>query len=269
MVTTLTDFDDYRSYLKHKLTLEQGSRGRVSRLSEVLGCQSSFLSQVLSEKVHLSFEHAEAACRFLAFNEAETDYFINMAHENRAGTPDLKRYYREKMREARERLGTVKTQLGVGNEIKEKDQSTYYSQWWFSAIHILSALPQHNTRALMAEKLGLPLSLVNDVVRFLIQAKLVKETPSGLAIGAGRVHIDKQSPLLIRHHTNWRLKAIDLIGRADKDDLNYSAVIGISAHDALRIRQLLLDSLRESESILEKSKEALPYMMNIDFNRLR
>jgi uncharacterized protein (TIGR02147 family) len=266
----LIDFDDYRAYLKYRLTFDKASRGQVARLADHLGCQSSFLSQVLGERSHLSFEHAQSVSDFLELREAEMDYFMNLVHENRSGTQGLKRYYRAKMADAKESLRTIVSQVKVNGQIDPNDQSTYYSQWWFSAVHILSALPGYGSRKAIAEKLNLPHALVNEILHFLTHIKLVKESSEGLlSIGTGRIHLGRDSALISRHHSNWRLKAIDLLSRPEKNDLNYSAVIGISAVDADRIRDGILALLKNSEEILVQSKEEHPFVFNIDFNRLR
>ena len=266
----LIEFDDYRAYLKYRLTFDKSSRGQVVRLANHLGCQSSFLSQVLGQRSHLSLEYAQAVADFLNLKEAEVDYFMNLVHENRSGTQGLKRYYRTKMAQAKDSLRTVKSQVKAGEGVDPKDQTTYYSQWWYSAAHILSALPGYNSRKMISERLNLPQPLVNDIVQFLVSRKLAKESADGaLSIGNSRIHLGKDSSLISRHHTNWRLKAIDLLSRPERNDLNYSSVIGVSATDADRIRTLILSLLREAEDILKQSKEEQPFMLNIDFNLLR
>jgi hypothetical protein len=68
-----------------------------------------------------------------------------------------------------------------------------------------------------------------------------------------------------RHHTNWRLWAIESFNRERKGDLPYSSVVNISAKAAVRLRELLQEFLSGSRKIIDPSPEEKLYGLCLDF----
>ncbi len=68
-----------------------------------------------------------------------------------------------------------------------------------------------------------------------------------------------------QHHTNWRLRAISSLSKGVPDDLHYSSVITISKKDALRIREELIDKIKDLKTVIKDSVEEKLYSLNLDF----
>lgn len=269
MKTLLFEFDDYRAYLKYRLTEAKGSRGSVSTLAEYLNCQSSFLSQVISFRSHLSLEHGHKVCDFLQFSQNERDYFLLLIQENRAGTHDLKEYFKLKAKKMQDSLGEIKNFLGNQSELNETQKSIYYSHWWYSAVHVLALLPKFKTVAHIASRLNMSLQQVEFIIQFLVQCQLIKPTVDGFQPLTQSIHLGKDSYLIAKHHVNWRLKMAEILNHPRKEDLNYSSIIGISERDAKKLRTLILKFLAECDTTVMASKEEEAYILNFDFCLLR
>jgi uncharacterized protein (TIGR02147 family) len=262
------DFDDYRAYLVAAMDAKGERRGKRSRLAQFLGCETSFVSQVLTGRSHFSLEHSIRASDFLGHTSEEKHYFMLLVQKGKAGSRPLESYYDAQIAEVRKRRQVVRERIQVKDELKLQDQMTYYSAWWFVAAHILCALPGTQTRDEITRKLSLPAEVVNRTLDFLLGKGLIKEESGHYSIGAQRIHLGTASPLLPRHHSNWRMKAMQAVDHPKAGDLHYSGVIGISKKDGERVRAMMLDLLQKSEVIVQESKEDTAYVMLMDFFEL-
>lgn len=258
---------NYRDFLQESLE-HRGGRGQRAALAEHLRCQNSFISQVLTERAHLSLEHGIATAEFLRLNSEETKFFLLLLQRDKAGSARLRQYFQEQIDETRAQTAMVKAHLNIKDELNEEDQATYYSMWWYAAVHILSALPGTQTRPAIAERLQLPTTIVDRALLFLSARSLVVEKDGRLGIGKGRVHLGDKSPLIARHHVNWRSKTAHFLeshGAQNPKHLHYSGILGLSRSDAKKIQRILLGALSETESLLEKSPEEAPFCLAIDW----
>jgi uncharacterized protein (TIGR02147 family) len=262
---TVFDFKDYKAFLDHALETSGGGRGSRSRLAESMGCQLSFLSQAIKGSVHLTLDHAAQAADFLKLSEDERHYFLLLVHHARAGSRRLRQYYESQMAAAQESRRRISERLKVTNPLDPETQARYYSAWYYAAIHVLLSVPGMQTKASIAGALGLPPALVGQALEFLACAGLAKRQGDGYRIGPTRLHLANQSPLIGKHHANWRLKAMQSLDREQPEDLHYSAVYTLSEEDAPRIRAVLLAALETAEPILRDSPAEKVYCLATDF----
>ena len=147
----------------------------------------------------------------------------------------------------------------------ESDQVTYYSSWIYSAVHIALVIPRLQNIGALAEYLGLSAHAVKNTVEELSRMGLIEEV-NGKYIGKyDRLHLASNSPLTSRNHTNWRLKAIQSLESATRDDLHYSFVTSISASAAEKIREALLETIQALEPIVKEAKAETLYALSLDF----
>ena len=52
MKTDLYQFHDYRTYLRQEFSAQGVNRGRRAKLAGFLSCQTSYISQVLTDRTH-------------------------------------------------------------------------------------------------------------------------------------------------------------------------------------------------------------------------
>ena len=259
------DFSTYQSYLEAELDPKHHGRGKRAEIARVLNCQTSFVSHVLTGRAHLSLEHAINLSEHYHHSPLEQKYFLLLVQKAKSGTRQLEIFFQRQIDEIQISRQSIVERIQIIDQLGPADQSIYYSTWWHLAIHILVAFPDCNT----LEQIGLRLSLKKEVIesslQFLVSRGLVIEKRTGFTIGKTRIHLGAQSDLAVRHHSNWRTKAIDVIERSDSKSLHYSGLIGVSRKDAERIRFLILKFLEETEEVIKLSSEEAPYMMNIDF----
>ncbi len=82
--------------------------------------------------------------------------------------------------------------------------------------------------------------------------------------GAQRIHLGEDSPLLPKHHMNWRLRALESLDHPRQDDLHYSSVMSISREAFLKIRSSMLQLIEESEPVIKSAKDEALFCWAID-----
>jgi uncharacterized protein (TIGR02147 family) len=261
-------YNDYRKYLENRLPTSGADRGLRARLAEHLHCQSAFISRVFAGKGDFSLEHAASISRFLGHTELEREYFLLLVHEARAGSSDLIDFYRERRREVGERHKVIAERIQVKSGLSKEDQMTYYSSWQYAAIHVLLTVPTFRHASKIAEQLQLPLMRVQSVLDFLESAGLAAKKDDGYIVGNTRIHLGSNSPLISKHHSNWRMKAMQAMEQSSAENLFFSGPISMSLKGVEKIRGKLLKFLEEVEPILSEAAEEEAYCLNLDFFRL-
>jgi uncharacterized protein (TIGR02147 family) len=268
MRPNIFEFQSYQKYLESALTAGDKAWGRKSALARRLGCQTSFVSQILAGHTHLSLEHALKVCEFFGHSDDEKSCFLLLLQHGRAGTQELRAYFEEQIDSLKRQRQHVTERLKVDEEITKDDQATYYSSWWYAAIHVATMLPQIKSREDIAELLGLPVQTVSAALDFLISRRLVEEKAGKYKPGKSRVHLGSRSPLISRHHANWRIKAVEVQERNHPKNLHYSGVLAISKKDGERIKSMILDMLQNTEKVIIPSKEERLFVLLVDFFKL-
>jgi hypothetical protein len=156
-----------------------------------------------------------------------------------------------------------------GDRLSGIEQSTYYSEWYYSAIHLLVDIAKFRTIESIAGRLSLPVTTVKQAVEFLISSRLLDEENGTLLASRTRIHLDGDSPLITRHHANWRLHTLQNLHKsATENHLHYSSVVTISEKDSEILRELLIETIKDAKEIIRESKEEDAFSINFDFYRL-
>lgn len=266
--TTIFEFSDYRVYLLDRLG-EPGTRtGMRRRACEMLRCHTTYLSQVLRGKSHLSLEHAESLNRFFHHTDQESEFFLALVCAGRAGTKRLEERFTTRLQALRAERNVIKNRLAQTVEIKLEDRERFYSHWVYTAIHALSSIPRLQEPEALAQALGMPTKPVREAIMFLHAIGLIIDDGARITTGTQVLHLDSASPFIEKHHTNWRLHAVSSLFCRRSNDLHYSSAVSLSARDAQRLRENILRMLQENIAIVKNSVEEEAFVFNFDFYRL-
>jgi uncharacterized protein (TIGR02147 family) len=263
------EFQDYKQYLLHTEELRKSvMRGFRARLGEAARCNSPFVSQVMAGGAHFSLEQGLGISRYLALKPNETRYFLLLIEHNRAGTPDLRAYFKSQLDELKEKFLDIKDRVKKDVELDGEAQGTYYSHWYYAAIHMLVTIPHFRTVTKISHALHLPMITVKNVVAFLLAHNLLAEHAGELIPGSSYLHLDRQSPLIARHHSNWRLVAMQMLSDPRPENVHYSTVSTLSQKDAEDIRAKLVEVIEGYVQTVADSKEEAMWAFNLDFFNL-
>ena len=144
-----------------------------------------------------------------------------------------------------------------------ENQVIYYSSWHVLATHILLSIPEFNTKDKIANHFKLPSHQIAVALEFLVRSGLAHEINGKYSILNTRTHLAKGSPLFPRHHTNWRIRAIQAMDHERENDLHYSGAFTLSKKDLLKVRSLMLSFIEESEPLIRQSKEETLCCINL------
>jgi uncharacterized protein (TIGR02147 family) len=263
------DFNDYRKYLLSALPTEGVGRGSRNRLAEQLNCQKGFVSQVLSGRSHFSLEHGMKVCRFLNLDPQEEEYFILLLHRERAGSKDLEKFYNKKIFEITQRRKQINERIQSSSILSEADQMTYYSSWHYIAVHMCLMIPELRTRNAISAHLGVTSTNISKVLDFLLRTGYAEKKGDEYIAGPTRSHLPEYSPLIAKHHTNWRIRAIESLDSVRDTDMHYSLVMSISDETAEKIKEILLNTIQKIEPELKLAQDKEAFVLNFDLFNLK
>jgi len=263
---SLYDYNDYREFLKDFLRDKtKNQRGSIGKLATSLNVNSAMVSQIIHEKSHLSPEQALRLTKHYGFSNLETEYFMALVSMNRAGDKETKKYYQEKVLSLAKLGETLKEQLNYQNSRKPFDEGVYYSQWYYSAAWLLTAItPQ--TKQSLCGLLNISAEALEPALLFLTEAGLIKHELGKYIYSGSHVHVGKDSKHLRQHHINWRLKAVQAL---QSDDINqnfhFTGAIVLSKEDVIKISSKILDFLKEFREITGPSANEELLCLNLDW----
>lgn len=260
------DFESYKPYLNAWIQCQphqgHGSRAVIAR---AVGCQTAYISQILRGSAHLSPEQSEKIAQLFGLSEEETSYFLLLVQKDRAGTASLRNHSLRQIRNIQGQRQQLKNRLVSEMGLNLEAQATYFSSWIYSAIHVLVTIPEYQQRERISEYLQLPRNVVDGVLKFLINCRLITESSGGLRPGTSRMHLPHDSPLIARHHINWRLRAVRDLEVRREESLHYSSCVSISRKDAAEIREQLLKTIEAMKSRVKESPEESLHSICLDF----
>lgn len=266
MMTNISifDFSTYKAYLRARIGDSGQRKGQRSKLASALGCQPTFVTQVLNKDQHFSLEHLEKVSRFLGHSEDEEEFLYLLAERERAGTKELRVRFENKIRRMQESRQVLTKRLGAETVLSPDKQHVYYSSWHYSALHIAVAVPALRTREALSQYFSLPIKKVTEVLEYLSSAGLVVQERGEYRIGPTKIRLGKDSPNILRHHGNWRIQALESLDREGEADLHYSGVLCLSKKDQAKIKSKIFEALQEHLAISDASAEEEICCYNID-----
>jgi uncharacterized protein (TIGR02147 family) len=256
---------NYKEYLKNILKSTGEARGQRTKLAEYLNCQIGFVSQVITGKTNFSLEHGIKINQFLGHSNEEAHFFMLLLEKERAGSVELEKYYEQQIQNILDERHSIKKRLKNSGELTERDSILYYSQWYYAAIHILCSIPEYQDKKKIGERLGLELDLVSEVLQFLERHGLIEFKNNKYKSTDKRIHLSKESPLISKHHINWRIEAMKSLERKQHEDLHYSLIVSLSNQDAKVLKDLFLKAIEDTEKILRPSLDEELYVLNLDW----
>jgi len=138
----------------------------------------------------------------------------------------------------------------------------------YSAVRLCCSIGEGQTLDEISEKLQLARSQVLTAIEFLREAGFVKQNGARFEIGSQYTHLGKGSPYLNRHHTNWRVKALQKIDHITDEELMYTAPFSISEKDFGVLREQMVGVIQEFLKTVKASQGETVACLNLDLLKL-
>jgi len=265
MQLTIFHYQSYKTYLEAVLS----ERGRKKSLCDFIPIQTAFFSNVLKGKNNLSLEHGIRVCEFLNLNEKESHFLMLLLQFEKAGSKSLENYYLKQIKEMQREENKISSKIASHQTIAVEDQMQFYNSWLYVAIHILCSIPAHQSRTAIRNYLKMPTTTVDPIINFMVNKGMLREENGRLSIGQYRTHLAKDSPFLIKHHTNWRLRAVQSLDFEQtgehSDDLHYSLVMSLAKSDIEKMKQIVFDAITRADSVLQSTRSEVMYSFCMDW----
>jgi uncharacterized protein (TIGR02147 family) len=263
LANSVFDYRDYKAYLRD--IVDERGRGERSRLASAVKCHLAYVSQVLGGNAQFSLEQADVLNQYLSHSEDEAEFFLLLVSLDRAGSASLRRRYESRVRETLHARTVLENRLKDKKVLPAESQATYYSAWYYSAVHLLISIPEFQTKEKIAARLRLPMPQLVKALDFLVSTGLATLEHGRYRTGQVTLHLKNDSPWIARHHASWRLQSVQSLERGEPGNFHYTSVVSFSDEDLPAARKILVDAIEKVREVVKKSPEKGLYCYTVDF----
>ena len=260
------EFKDYRLFLKKKIySLPKKGRGEINRIAKAAGVHPSLISQILMSEKNLSLEQAQLISEHFDLTNQENEYFLLLVQFQRAGTQKLQTYFEKKLTSLRITSIEISERVRQDRQLTEEEKSVIYSHWIYLSVWLYSSIGSGKTLYDVSQRFELTRERANEILSFLVHTRLCILENEIFKMGSQSIHISRESPHLYRHHTNWRLRAVEASDKISADELMYTAPMSISKSDFKKLRARLIEIIKEvTDMAIDSAAEEMVYF-GLDF----
>ncbi len=265
------EFDDYRRYLSQFLSkLPKKGYGEARKIAAHLGVGSTFISQVFHGAKDLNLEQADLLVDYLGLGGLERDYFILLVEKERAGTKRLKQYWITKLVDLKKSSLKISNRVSAHRNLTDEEKSVFYSSYIYSCVHTYTSTAKKG-RSLeeVKDRFELSRARASEILKFLGDIGLCREENRYFLATDHHTHISKGSPHLLKHHANWRIKAIQYSEDLSDEELMYTANISVSKKDFQKIREEVAQLIKTMVKTVQESDPEEIAQFNLDFFWIR
>jgi len=260
------EFTDYKAYLNNYISsLPKKGRGQAGKLAEHVGISAVIVSQVLKGNRHFSEEQMLEVSGYFGFSSLETDYLMLLVRHQRAGTHSLKQRIMKEVLAMQERSKYITSRLPQKKPLDEGAKAQFYSYWYYSGIRLLTAIEKFHDTKTIADRLNIPAANVQIVVEFLLGQGLIEQGNGKLQWTEQSTHVAKDSPLVMRHHQNWRAKSARQMENQNSQDLFFTGPMVLSKKTSDNVRKKILKLIEEASHLAKDSDCEQVQCLNIDW----
>lgn len=253
---TVFNYSDYREYIEAKIKSKEFGRGGKAKMAEHLGCQPSFVSQVLKGKSSFSLEQGFKLNSFFKHNKLMEEYFVVLIEWDRAGTYELQKYFEGKKNELLEKSKLVENQMDF-DQLTEVDAMEYYSDWNAVLIRGLVDIPKYQKPEALKKKLKLSQGEWEKSLKFLLEKDLLQMDEKGhLKRGYARLHIKKGSPIAKFVNITNRLQMLKTFDQVHYDSFQYACNMTLAESKLQEFRGRLVKLVSDLNAEIAEDHEA-------------
>lgn len=261
------NFTDSRPFLRHYIAdLPRKGRGEATKIAAHLGVSTTLVSQVLANEKSFTPEQAQSLIQYLGLSGIEADHFLFMIHHERAGTPELKKYWQSKLIELKATALKVSQRVEADRVLNDQERAVFYSTPLFSAVRLFTSIGVGGkTLGEVSERFEITRAKAADILKFLTEVGLCKLESDKYFLGSQSTHLEQGSPHLLRHHSNWRIRAIRQSEELSDEELMYTSLVSLSKTDFNSLREEMIGFIKEFLKTVHSSPAEDIACFNLDF----
>lgn len=267
---SLFDYSDYRSYLRHRFAqFPKKGRGKSLELARALGIHPTVVSQVFSGLREFSEEQSLEICDLLEMTPIEAKYFTLLVRLANAGSARLKNKLKNEIEETKRESKSTATRVRADKTLTDTERAIFYSTWFYSAIRLYcSTAKSGRTLDEISTRYECSRIKTAEMMDFLVRTGLAVMQGDRYKIGSQSTFVDRTSPFLAKHLSNWRIKAIEAIDNLSDDELMFSAPFSISTSDLAVLRERMVEMIKDFSKLAQGSPAEEVACLNIDLFKI-
>ena len=240
-------------------------RGLMQKLAHSLRVSTVLISQIFSGTRLLQLDYAYGIASFIGLTQSETEYFLLLVQFENAGTDEYKKYLSRKIKLIQANSLEIKNRVAKDIQLSEEAKAQFYSHWHYSAVRLLTDIPELNTALQISSALSLEANYVAEILEFLVSNKLCNLENGLYTMAIKSTHLENNSPWIYSRQMHWRQKAIQKMETQKKNDLYYTAPMVLADSDIKIIRDKILKLIREATELARESKSESLMCLNLDW----
>lgn len=268
MNDSIFNYKSYKKYLSALVGPKTQRSGLRSKFSRILSCQTTYISQVIYGSAHFSLEQANKISDFLRHSAGEKEFFFTLILKERTSDKMLGVFFEDKLKKQIEQRLILTKRMDQQEKLSKEMESIYYSSWQFAAVHIALTVPALRTIHSLSTNFGITNTRVSAILDFLCQAGLAKFENGQYFPLKSHIRLGRDSHNIIKHHTHWRLQAVESLERESLLDMHYSSVVSLGADDIIKIKEMFIECIENFTFVVKSSDDEKIYCLNVDFFNL-
>ncbi len=262
------DSRDYKEYLQSWVEERPGGgHGEYRKMAIALRVSTTLISQVIKGDKHFASELANDLSDYVGLNDDEAEHFQLLIDFARAGTVTYRKRLQRRIEKARASALNLKNRIDTDRELSDAQSAIYYSSWVYTALPQMIACNSKMTTDEIIERLRISRSATLEVLRFLIESGIVLQKDGEFDLGHKRTHLSATSPLVVKHHQNWRLQGFGKMNFANEEDLFLTFPMSLSEETAAQIRRELPAFVEKITRLVIPSPSESTHCLNVDWFR--
>ena len=262
---TIFEFEDYRKFIRFWVSSKDERRGALTRMAEAMAVSTTMLSQVLAGDKNLSPEMADRLVGHLGLTEKESEFFFLLLDFQRAGTHSLKQRFKARMKVLSVQAKDLEHRVKKDQELEDFAKAIYYSSWIYTGVRNLSAITDFQNIDQISTQLQVSRETLMRVIHFLLENDLIKKEGERIQPKSKITHLPAKSPLVTKHHQNWRLRGFQKMDEFREDDFFFTGPMSMSRELAEQVRKELPTFLEKLGERLGPSSSEVVRCLNIDW----
>jgi uncharacterized protein (TIGR02147 family) len=266
---SIFNYQEFGHFLLYELEKNtQLKRGEKKRIAEYLNIHPTLLSQIFSGSRMFTDEQVFLLGEYLGLSDIESDYIFILHQLSTVQNKKFKEKLIKKREAQKLRSLNLSERLEKDKVLSDEEKAIFYSSWQYSAIRICASLKGGRTREEMAERLGIEKKQVSEILEFLVKAELCKMKNGRYYHHANRTHLDKSSPYLKQHHSNWKIKSIQKMDRTSLEDLSFTAPLSLSNKDFNFLREEMVQLIKKVSDTVKETEPEDIFCLSLDFFKI-
>lgn len=264
-------FSGYQAYLQAYLKqLPREGYGEARKIAEHLRVSSTFVSHALSGQKQLTFEQASLLSEYLGLDALESEYFYYLVQLERAGNHQLRSFCERRLAELKQESLKLSERVEFKRTLSDEEKAVFYSNALYSAIHLFTSTSDRGRSAdEIAQRFDLTRAQAAKFLKFLSDTGLCEENDGQFKMTTQSTHVGSGSPHLLKHHTNWRLRAVQAGENLKADEMMYTVNVSLSLDDFARLREKMVVFIEEFLETVYASPAQEIACLNLDWFWIR